>query len=1382
MCGGPPRTAAMDEDLEFLLGFAGGDAAVVEAAADADLDMLVALAPPPGPAERRHAPRSWQLCEKARAAKKSKAKDAKVAMADAAKERAEHALKALSIMCPAAAARLKIGLPRGAMDENRAEIVAVLALSPTLTSSTIAIRTQRRAVSLVAETALQVQSEWCDKVFGSLRLDSDLSAAPDAVLAPVAPLCVCLTWQWDETAQKTKNVLGHRLREERKSDAKVATQTLMQSGKVVVYTPLPGGGGTVSFPEPVLCRGTFLPSTTADNILEAILRRYPLPLEDEGALAATLSGDGLLILSFAHDRAASNYLALRWLFRLLIRPSVPKTIFPHAEACVLHGLQLARTRPPVGKGLVGATFSFTRFLRNWRSRESLRTEILLTVPGLVDLERRPRSKAVSAQQDAALNVMFGDEAAVEGGKKNPFRQDVRLVLDLVDLHPGRLVHPCPRASVADRTPGCCDTLGVALEKICVAVLNALLSKSWVVGAENKWTHTLRVLARFVLGCLLGGVLPASLDGVRRFVGVAPDLEHQLAALVALETDQPHSEASRRLRLIRICKTLCHADAPWQAAIMVTGLRRMDNFMYRVFGVDAAERPLLLDLLGWRTPRFAELQADLWGLLLNYGVPVSTSWVLLRLTGCDLSAGSVRNFTRAFLLQLLGSLHDHFGIKWGKPPYTLLPLLEPDVPLAEKRRRATAFLSEPFHCKSLFLKRLQARCPTVAAVLNEGTHVLRAWNASILLGIDAVERSHWALRLQLRSPVRARNATTSCNTVFLQEAAAEHCKRHGQRPSSGVPALGALTDTVAAAAAPAEPSRRGGNSRFAFNNHKTAAYKRAVAPDRAMTQVERQDAQQRAAAEWGGASPETKDHWETVHQAAVLRRGLVPLADAAAAPPAVAKNLWDGPTAPNALVPASRVVEEYKKRPFKERDSRANHEPTLFVEGPVDARTRGMHKDEVFDPEPNRLAAISSCWESKKNICRHAVGAPRARLMNDLCSRFNGWVTDLGVSAQECTGLLLLRGSGAASSNPDGPSSQLDSIVLLVLHRGSPKMQIFARCFVEGAAEGVVVCPLGPVPFHVQLQAGPSPLCSRVRVLRMCTSDDLAFDLTAVRSQWHLVPLVWVESTPEPSLVRFCVVGRGRPGERLVRQPKRARAANDMLEALHLLEGRPWRGPSSAIGMPVAAAAEEGDDDGSDDDNDPFYGIPAEYVEDVAAEFAETLGVGPDADECDSAEAVAEEAGPAHEESDPDGEAVVVEAAAAAAVVAAAWVFDEAAYAAAVVDAKGFVTCPVPPWCDLVQVGKITSWPKDLPLAKRSFSCRCLAHAGCKTPAKKGVTQAWILQWLFSGKCEPMCIGSRSAVLREQHEKAFVPVIARLRAAAAASSSAARSSADAAAAS
>ena len=64
-----------------------------------------------------------------------------------------------------------------------------------------------------------------------------------------------------------------------------------------------------------------------------------------------------------------------------------------------------------------------------------------------------------------------------------------------------------------------------------------------------------------------------------------------------------------------------------------------------------------------------------------------SWIVLQLAGGDFQDGSVRRFARANLFQLSASLVEHFELKWSQPPYSLLPLLEDDVPLGEKRRRA-----------------------------------------------------------------------------------------------------------------------------------------------------------------------------------------------------------------------------------------------------------------------------------------------------------------------------------------------------------------------------------------------------------------------------------------------------------------------------------------------------------------------------------------------------------------------------------------------------------------------------------------------------------------------------------------------------------------------
>ncbi len=155
----------MDAGLGLLVGLLGVQGLQAEgavAAEAADIDMLVALARPPPPGERKHPQRSWELLEKARASKKAKAMRKEKDDAVAAKERAESSLAALSAVCPAAAARSKLARPPGVMDERRAEIVATLALGPSVRSTDdTMVRAQRRAVSLVAEAALRAQADFC---------------------------------------------------------------------------------------------------------------------------------------------------------------------------------------------------------------------------------------------------------------------------------------------------------------------------------------------------------------------------------------------------------------------------------------------------------------------------------------------------------------------------------------------------------------------------------------------------------------------------------------------------------------------------------------------------------------------------------------------------------------------------------------------------------------------------------------------------------------------------------------------------------------------------------------------------------------------------------------------------------------------------------------------------------------------------------------------------------------------------------------------------------------------------------------------------------------------------------------------------------------------
>ena len=235
---------------------------------------------------------------------------------------------------------------------------------------------------------------------------------------------------------------------------------------------------------------------------------------------------------------------------------------------------------------------------------------------------------------------------------------------------------------------------------------------------------------------------------------------------------------------------------------------------------------------------------------------------------------------------------------------------------------------------------------------------------------------------------------------------------------------------------------------------------------------------------------------------------------------------------------------------------------------------------------DRLAAISSCWEAKHNVCRRAGGEPLAGLVDNLCGRLSHWVDELGEAAEECSGLLLLRGTGSTRAAPHGPSATMDVVVLLVVCRKRPKVQIFAKCSGDGADDNFT-CPPGPVPFHVHLRSCPSRICSNVVGLDWCTSDELALEMARFRSEWLLVPLVWVESPGTPSLLTFCVVGRGPPVTHRVRRPRPKPPANVALLALDVLEGAAMpEGDAQGAAMP---------EDDVDADDNPFAGVPADFV-------------------------------------------------------------------------------------------------------------------------------------------------------------------------------------------
>ena len=80
---------------------------------------------------------------------------------------------------------------------------------------------------------------------------------------------------------------------------------------------------------------------------------------------------------------------------------------------------------------------------------------------------------------------------------------------------------------------------------------------------------------------------------------------------------------------------------------------------------------------------------------------------------------------------------------------------------------------------------------------------------------------------------------------------------------------------------------------------------------------------------------------------------------------------------------------------------------------------------------------------------------------------------------------------------------------------------------------------------------------------------------------------------------------------------------------------------------------------------------------------------------------------------------------------------ELCIASARVSGMGYVSCPVEPMNRIVNVGRITTFPANKPLAQRSVAVKCYLHSNCSvTRLRSRFEDHHLLRWLFAGECLP----------------------------------------------
>eukprot|EP00959_Pyramimonas_sp_CCMP1952_P311146 6511502-Pyramimonas_sp.AAC.1 len=221
-------------------------------------------------------------------------------------------------------------------EQTLAQVTMHLAVVGSTGSSSAKSSSQIRAI---ARAARCIRSVMADRV--------------QALVMPVHPVVgeyrvVVICYQWDETLQSLRSLVGSapstRGAPQRSSTASSKVQTMVQSAVVTEFTYAdPAQEATTVYGVPWICRPMFLWRQTANHILEALFRSYPVDLSDRARVAAMSQLSDAVVLVFLRDGASANGLAIKHILSVICQQGFPN-ILPFSQLCCLHLCAIARTR------------------------------------------------------------------------------------------------------------------------------------------------------------------------------------------------------------------------------------------------------------------------------------------------------------------------------------------------------------------------------------------------------------------------------------------------------------------------------------------------------------------------------------------------------------------------------------------------------------------------------------------------------------------------------------------------------------------------------------------------------------------------------------------------------------------------------------------------------------------------------------------------------------------------------------------------------------------------------------------------------------------------------------------------------------------------------
>ena len=1100
------------------------------------------------PEARRYQQRSWELLAHARGAKKARAQQSNLDKERAVRQRVEGCFSVLAAVSSNVIAGQSL-LQRQPLDPIvRAKIAFKLATMPRARGQTAKGHCIRQARSgwEVSSFMMEQQLAHLQRMMmpdgAAARHDQEGAARP-------RHRTLMVTFQWDETSQRLKPILGRCLPASRTNRSQAGAQIMVLSGGMHVSEAVPALHAEASQHKltvhPWFARSLRLEAQDANFILAGILKSLPFEFDSPDSMNELMMNYDVMIISVGMDRAAANQVVVRWMCDHAYHRLQHPNLLIHVEPCALHGIALVKSRAKVSRSVAAALFSFTRWVRISKNHEALAMALYKVIESRLTVRQEARPAELRQRGEALVKALYGEFESEHFWKKNKTGEAYKTTL-LTNLEDICKVHDFGSADpfvfwnsvaegsddhvVSGKRIGATVTRDrkEMVNRIARPMLDFLSGNAWVAATESRWTNFFRVLRRFTIVCAANRLLLEALKDVKTSLALEDSLEASLAKLVA--ADRNDFSSTNKLRLLRITKVLCTGNTLMSLAIMAEAQLPVERMQSKVFGADRS-RPSLLDLINPAFSPIIKCQAELLELLQHFG-PHDRSWQLLSALQGDFAADAIRKAARKEVLQITCGMFEMFVLRMSEVPYKLawLTLDVVDADLQTKRKIVKEFFGTPVACLPFFCRRLREVFTTEADMLVKAPGTLRTWLLGSVVAIDFSERSHAQLRRDLMSTGQASGLAPAVDRVFCRQVAAEHVFRGGVDPA-GHRLEALLPDHLRQAGAPPATRRGGSNPYQEFYHFKARALKDTHAPNRPITAEERADFDQRIKAEWQEikSDPEERALWLDAFRARRPQPACpqpiagAPDADAPLIPHA-AVDADDGDDAAfegifggknrQWLASPSSLSDFISAHPLTSRPKVKDEEDKLFVRGPVPKRKESIH---------GGWGSVYGCRALYKNACEHTMPAEAVGALGMFTGRLNGWVSSL--SKPDLDGgeqLLLLEGF-------DGENDQakLNMAALLVGHRGRPKMQFFAECALA-STKAVAWAPQA-YPYELVILDKPSRMVHNsddsVREVATCTSDELAMAALAAKPSWRFYPLKYV-IPPGPCLLKMTVEGHG----------------------------------------------------------------------------------------------------------------------------------------------------------------------------------------------------------------------------------------------------------------